>query len=88
MFEAMSSLKINFLKSEVLIVIEDDTKYNFYAEMFNCKTGSWPIKYLGVPVSGSKLLVADLDPLHEKLGKHLDGWKGKNSSIGGRYVLI
>ena len=58
MFEAMSSLKINFLKSEVLMVIEDDIKCNFYVEMFNCKTGSWPMKYLGVPVSGSSLLVA------------------------------
>ena len=39
-------------------------------------------------MSGSKLLVADLVPLHEKLEKHLDGWKDKSSSIGGRYVLI
>ena len=51
---------------------------------------NWILAYevLGIPVSGSRLLVADLDPLHEKLGKHLDGWKGKNSSIRGRYVLI
>ena len=29
MFEAMSGLKINFLKSEVLMVIEDEEKCNF-----------------------------------------------------------
>jgi hypothetical protein len=35
-FESMSGLKINFEKSEVLMILEDDIKQNFYAEMFNC----------------------------------------------------
>ena len=44
----------------------------FYAEMFNCATGKWPLKYLGVPVSGNKLHVADWRKLDEKLMKRLD----------------
>ena len=65
----MSGLKINFLKSEVMMVLEDNDKCLQYAEMFNCQTGSWPMKYLGVPVCGTGLRVADLNPLSEKLGK-------------------
>ena len=41
-----------------------------------CAVGDWPIKYLGVPVSGSKLRVVDWGPLVEKINKRLDGWKG------------
>ena len=48
----------------------------------------WPIKYLGVPVSGSRLHVKDWLILDEKLLKRLDGWKGSALSIGGRTTLI
>ena len=72
----MSSLKINFNKSEVIMISQDNEKSLMYAEMFNCATGSWPIKYLGVPVSGSSIQVSTWLPLVEKINKRLDGWKG------------
>jgi hypothetical protein len=46
-FESMSGLKINFEKSEVLLIQDDDEKLMFYANLFNCQTGALPIKYLG-----------------------------------------
>jgi hypothetical protein len=46
LFENMSGLKINFNKSEVIMVSEDESKALAYSNMFNCATGSWPIKYL------------------------------------------
>jgi len=88
LFENMSGLKINFNKSEVIMVSEDMNKSKLYSDLFNCAVGSWPIKYLGVPVSGSKLHIMDWVPLDEKLVKRLDGWKGGVLSIGGRIVLI
>ena len=88
LFEEMSGLKINFDKSEVVMVIEDDQKNLLYAEMFNCATGKWPLKYLGVPVSGARLHVGDWRNLDEKMMKRLDGWKGNTLSIGGRATLI
>ena len=36
LFEAMSGLKINFSKSEVLIVMDDSEKGLMYADMFGC----------------------------------------------------
>jgi hypothetical protein len=88
MFEAMSGLKINFDKSEIMIVLEDQEKRLLYAKMFGCQIGDWPAKYLGVPVSGSRILVKDEKPLTDKLQKKLDGWVGNSSSIGGRWTLI
>jgi hypothetical protein len=53
--EKMSALKINFNKSEIVMVSFDEQKALWYSDMMNCATGQWPIKYLGVPVSGSSL---------------------------------
>ena len=39
--------------------------------------------HLGVPVSGSKLHVADWLPICEKLMKRLGGWKGSSLRLGG-----
>lgn len=75
MYELMAGLKINFLKSEVLI-INDENDWAF------------PIKYLGVPVSPSRLHVADWVPLVEKNAKKLDVWKGGSMFIPGRTTLI
>jgi hypothetical protein len=43
-FESMSGLKINFEKSEVLLIQNDHAKLQIYTELFNCQAGSWPIK--------------------------------------------
>jgi len=59
-----------------------------YAEIFNCQVGLFPIKYLRVPVSPSRLKVSDWLPLVEKGNKRLDVWKGGTLSIAGRSTLI
>jgi hypothetical protein len=58
------------------------------AEVFNCQIGFIPIKYLGVPVSPSRLHVKDWSPVIEKNEKKLVVWKGGTLSIAGRTILI
>ena len=84
----MSGLKINFSKSEVLLLNGDDNLSLRYAELFNCQIGSFPIRYLGVPVSPSRLHIKDWTMLEEKNDKKLAIWKGKFLSIAGRTTLI
>jgi hypothetical protein len=50
-YEKMFGLKINFSKSEVLMISHDDQKALQLANVMNCSTGVWPIKYLGVLVA-------------------------------------
>jgi hypothetical protein len=88
MYELMVGLKINFYKSEVLVINDNDNWANVYAEIFNCQIGIFPIKYQGVSVSPSRLHVLDWLPLVEKNNKKLDPWKGGMMSIAGRTVLI
>jgi hypothetical protein len=86
--ENMSGLKINFNKSEVIMISQDDKKSVQYSNTFNCAVGTWPIKFLGVPVSSSRIRVADWLPLDEKMFKRLDVWKGGALSMGGRLTLL
>ena len=69
MFELMSGLKINFLKSEVLCVGGDEDTLAFYVELFNCNIGHFPMKYLSVPVSFSTLRVLEWDFMDDRFLK-------------------
>jgi len=73
---------------EILLVNGDDLKALQLAELFNCQTGTFPLRYLGVPVSPSRLHIKDWVPLEEKNEKMLALWKGKTLSIAGRTTLI
>jgi hypothetical protein len=88
LFEMLASLKINFNKTEILMINDEGSWGQSYAEMFNYQVGLFPIKYLGVPVSPSGLKVSDWLPLIDKSHKRLDVWKGGNLSIAGRATLI
>lgn len=69
MYKLMAGLKINFHKSEILTINDEDNWAEVYAETFNCQIGTFPIKYLGVPVSPSRLHICDWMPLEEKVLK-------------------
>jgi hypothetical protein len=77
MYEMMAGLKINFLKSEVITINDKENWANTYAAIFNYQVRSFTIKYLGVPVSPSRLHIAGWLPLLEKSNKkirYLEGW--------------
>jgi mannosylglycoprotein endo-beta-mannosidase len=87
-YEKMSGLKINFNKSEIIMISSDEQKAISYSDMLNCATGTWPIKYLGVLVSRSRLHVTDWMALNEKIMKRLDGWQCASLSYGGKLILL
>jgi hypothetical protein len=84
MYEMMARLKINFNKSEVIMINDEENWGQTYADLFNCQVGFFPIKYPGVPVSPSRLHVCDWIPLLDKSSKRLDIWNGGCISIVGR----
>jgi hypothetical protein len=74
-FEAMSGLKINFEKSEVMMILHDDSKIQIYSELFNSQSGTWPIKYLGTPICARRPTVTEMGFLGDKTRK-------KNECLG------
>lgn len=88
MYELMAGLKINFSKSEIITINDEEGWERKYVDIFNCQVGIFPIKYLGVPISPSRLHLSDWVPLVNKSEKKLDIWKGGTMSIAGRSTLI
>ncbi|KAF5446730.1 hypothetical protein F2P56_032333 [Juglans regia] len=50
--------------------------------------GSFPFKYLGVPIVNGRLKAFDFTDLLGKVKKKIAGWKMKLLSVGGRTVLL
>ena len=88
MFEKISGLKINYHKSEIFCLGEASTKASSYIQLFGCKEGSFPFKYLGIPMSQHKIANKDWEQLETRFQKKLSSWKSKLLSTGGRLVLI
>jgi hypothetical protein len=87
-FENMSGLKINYHKSEVMVLgvpVEESARI---ARMLNCKEGALPMKYLGILVSNKKMYFADLMFVGVKVEKRLPVWQGLHLSSRGKSILM
>lgn len=87
-FEAMSGLKINFERSEAVVTGGDLESQFGAAHMMNCKMGSAPIAYVGMPISNQALRISDFDPIVEKVANKVEPWEGKLLASRGRLILI
>ena len=60
----------------------------YLASLVRCAVGSWPIKYLGLPLGGNPTKKIFWEPMITKVARRLDGWKRAFLSRGGRLTLI
>ncbi|KAJ9567575.1 hypothetical protein OSB04_003541 [Centaurea solstitialis] len=87
-FYLSSGLKINPTKSTLLRVGVETDEVARYANKFFYKAGSFPIKYLGLPIGVSMNKGESWGPMIDKFLAKLSNWKAKSLSIGGRLTLI
>ena len=86
-FEAVSGLKINLGKSEIVPV--GVVQYiDLFLVVLGCKQGSLPMKYLGLPLGAKFKDKSIWNPILEKMERRLAGWKRLYLSKGGRVTLI
>jgi len=83
----MTGLKINYHKSEVLVLGAERNEQERVANMLNCSIGNLPMIYLGIPISDAHLGIKALSGIVAKIRKRLQPWKGKHMSSGGRLIL-
>jgi hypothetical protein len=76
-FELLSGLKINYHKSEVIVLGVDQQEQARVANLLNCQQGCFPFRYLGFPISDKKLTIADLEPVVATVGKRVEPWQGR-----------
>ncbi|WVZ91915.1 hypothetical protein U9M48_038026 [Paspalum notatum var. saurae] len=81
MFEKLSGLKINFHKSEIFYFGQAKECEQNYSELFGCRSGSLPFRYLGLPMHYRKLGNSDWKHIEDRFEQRLSGWKGKLLSI-------
>ncbi|XP_009335445.1 uncharacterized protein LOC103928158 [Pyrus x bretschneideri] len=88
LFCTISGLKINKAKCSMAGINSDCEKLKGMADSWGCEVGSWPIKYLGLPLGGRPKALMFWDPVVEKMEKRLQSWKKAFLSKGGRLTLI
>jgi hypothetical protein len=86
-FEAVSGLKVNLGKSE-MVPIGNVPNIQKLAAMLDCRIFALPMNYLGLPLGARYKSKALWDPVLEKIGRKLAGWKKLYLSKGARLTLI
>ena len=86
-FQAFTSLKVNVGKSEI-VPIREVTNIHNLANILQCRVGSLPMIYLGMPLGTSYKTASIWNPILEWMKKKLSGWKQLYLSKGGRLNLL
>jgi hypothetical protein len=71
-FEQLSGLKINFHKSEMFCYGAARARQLEYTLIFGCDLGSYPFRYLGIPMHHRKLMNKDWKHFEERFQKRLN----------------
>jgi len=75
--EQVFGMRVNFHKSELVPMNLEPDEAHRLAHIFSCPLGSFPLKYLGVPLHFENLCREDVQPLVDKILKRIARWRGK-----------
>jgi hypothetical protein len=87
-FEHLSRMRINYHKSDMIAINLEEGETIQFAKIFCCKLGSFPFKYLGIPLHHDKLKREDIQPVVDKIINRIPGWKGRLLSYSARMTLL
>jgi hypothetical protein len=87
-FEMVSGLKVNYWKSCMMGVNVSSEFLDMASVFLNCRLGSLPFTYLGLPVGANPHRLSTWVPMLEAVKRRLGSWGNKFVSLGGRIVLI
>nr|XP_009794949.1 PREDICTED: uncharacterized protein LOC104241713 [Nicotiana sylvestris] len=86
-FEAISGLHINILKS-IIYQVNEVPDLEALADILCCGIGSFPATYLGLPLGAKFKSVEVWNVVLEKVEKRLATWQMQYLSMGGRLTFI
>lgn len=87
MFGQASGLRVNIEKSEIFSIKCEGIDLQHLLQTLPATLKEFPCTYLGLPLHKTRLRKVDLQPLIDKIGGKLPGWKGKHLARAGRVEL-
>jgi hypothetical protein len=81
-------LKLTFIRARFFCFGEAKAIQDEYSSIFGCQVGTYPFKYLGIPMHCKRLSNNDWKIIEHMIEKKLSSWKGKHLSVGSRLILI
>ncbi|XP_074299049.1 uncharacterized protein LOC141630069 [Silene latifolia] len=87
-FSEASSLCFNRIKSDIYMNGVNQMVRDQILQLSGFQQGSFPFRYLGIPISYKRLSSADSNVLVDKIVKKIRGWGTKKLSYAGRLVLV
>ena len=87
-FERFSRLQVNKQKSAIFLTEVNDDVKNDLLNITGFSLGSFPMKYLGVPLISTRLSHRDCQPLLDKIIARIQSWISRSLSYARRLQLI
>ena len=76
------------MENSEIVPIGEVRNIQSLANIFQCRVGSLPMIYLGMPLGSLYKTTAIWNPILERLEKKFSGWKRLYLSKGGRLTLL
>ena len=87
-FSRATGLQANKSKSQIFITKADEQVCNDITTLTSFGLGTFPIKYLGIPLSPRRWTKADCNAVTEKITKCIQCWTSRTLSYAGRLQVI
>lgn len=87
-FGKATELKINVAKSSVSPIKCQEINLEDVLQPFQGQQQTFPITYLGLPLTTGRLRLIHLQPLQDRARAKLASWQGKMMNIAGRRELV
>ena len=87
-FGDYSRLRISFAKSSIYSAGICSSDLEEIMGIIGFTLGSFPFRYLDIPVADSRLSIAQFSPLIDKISKYINAWAGSSLSYVGRTELV
>ncbi|CAH9091992.1 unnamed protein product [Cuscuta epithymum] len=84
----VSGLTVNHDKSNIFLGGNVANQLAYILQMVDFQQGSFPVKYLGIPLAPLKISVAQFAPLLDTVTDYINAWNTKTLSYAGRVELI
>lgn len=87
-FGNTAGLRANTMKLNIFLVGVSDAVKNELLQMMGFQLGSFPFRYLGIPVASTRLTISDFCPMLDKLSSKVNAWPCHSPSHAGRLELV